>query len=306
MTYRLITLTPDVSLRTAYRADFWRRKVVYERRGLVFDDAVVRANGACYHTYYRLINTREYGTVHLIRNGRLSDPQATGATGLGVSIQPPFNQAVLIFPDRIETSWVIEGGGLAKPEVIRQAGVLACDYVSGGWLLTTERGEVRETRQSGEPKLVRIPVPVVEFTRSNEDFLTRDGELYRYIGEGRVTRLSIKHTVPFVLLGGKNTEGCEQDGTIIGSVWTEKRQGGITIQPGRFAAELLLSGNLAESGDHRQPDRQPIPVIRLLADPKCKVTIDGMLRGYPGGPIANVFGVESDKTVIMVIRSGNW
>lgn len=86
VTYPLVTLAADLAGRLAYsQRGFWRRKVEVEREGLIFDDGVVQAHGGNYHTYYRIINRREFGTAAVLwSNGKLSEPLSTDATRLRI------------------------------------------------------------------------------------------------------------------------------------------------------------------------------------------------------------------------------
>lgn len=78
----LITLTPGLAIRLAYpEPGIWKRKLLVERSGVIFDDEVIAREGGTWYTYYRISNKREYGTAALLTpRGDLVDilPGATG------------------------------------------------------------------------------------------------------------------------------------------------------------------------------------------------------------------------------------
>lgn len=301
-TYRLITLGPDLSLRTAYRPDFWRRKVVYERRGLVFDDAVVLANNASYHTYYRLINTREHGAAYRYDGAKLIGPLAGGVVGLGTydGEPPDFDtQLALIFPDRVDVVRLNPPravGGIPLP------GVVACLYSRAHWIFLTERGQIRTYYFSGNSVLVEVPEPVVEILITRPGgFLGRDGEIYHTGQRGNIERLAVRHTRPFVLRGGADVMGFEADGVAVtnGRVETDEIVITVALPPGEYQEVILLNGDL-ESALGLLVE-EPVPVCRLLGEVGYKFTVDGVLRGREE-QIEGILETSSDGDTTVVLR----
>lgn len=64
VTYDTMTIDARIG-KYAYNRKQWRDKVLYEMRGLIFDDKFVNAAETNYHTYYRLVNQRYHGSAIL-------------------------------------------------------------------------------------------------------------------------------------------------------------------------------------------------------------------------------------------------
>lgn len=66
VTYSLLTLDSELASR-AHNPVLWRQKTAFERRGVMLDDAIIVKDGTRalfgWHTYYRLVNQREFGTA---------------------------------------------------------------------------------------------------------------------------------------------------------------------------------------------------------------------------------------------------
>lgn len=158
VTYHLVNLTTEIAQRFAYsQRGFWRDKVIYETRGMIFDDSVLTCEGSNYHTYYRIINQREYGSVGLLGRTVTMIPITDRAIGVWVS----GDYLYISKPDELSVYFIKENRlpeiqyQIRTPRQVIQAGTKR-DH-----MLTHVRGHVF-LQEDGQVVMIRHEYPWVK------------------------------------------------------------------------------------------------------------------------------------------------